>query len=137
MITRQKSNLASLIFQILFYLTAGINHFINPDTYYSLIPDYLRDWNTSINIASGFFEIILAIGLIFDGTRKAASTGIILMMIAFIPSHVWFITGGVEAVGPLKVSPLMAWIRLLLIHPLLIWWAWSSRFTVFSKVYKS
>lgn len=128
MITRQRLNSVSLIIQTLFYLSAGINHFVNPDSYYPLIPDYLSEWKISINLVSGFFEIILAIGLLFDGTRKAASTGIILMLIAFIPSHVWFITGGIEAIGPLKVTPLMAWIRLLLIHPLLIWWAWSSRF---------
>lgn len=127
MISREKINSASLIIQILFYLSAGINHFVNPESYYPLIPGYLSNWQESINIISGFLEITLAVGLAFSSTRKIAGLGIVIMLIAFIPSHVWFITENLESVGPLQVTPLMAWIRLILIHPLLIWWAWSSR----------
>lgn len=118
---------ASLIIQVIFYLAAGVNHFINPNSYYSLIPDYLSHWQVFINLIAGAAEIILAVGLIIKTTRKIACAGIILMLIAFIPSHVYFITAGITAVGPLEVTPLMAWVRLLIIHPLLIWWAWSCR----------
>ena len=115
----------SLIIQISFYLFAGANHFIKPEFYYPLIPDYLSDLKLQINIVSGLAEITLAILLIPVKTRKVAGFGIILMLIAFIPSHVYFITADIASVGPLQVSPTMAWIRLLVIHPLLIFWAFS------------
>ncbi|MFZ9504711.1 MAG: hypothetical protein ACO263_09090 [Cyclobacteriaceae bacterium] len=116
------------LLQIIFYSFAGINHFINPDVYWPLIPDYLSELSFGINLMAGTLELSLALLLIPKQTRKMASLGIILLLIAFIPSHIHFITSGLTAVGPLKVTTEMAWIRLVLIHPLLIWWAWSARF---------
>lgn len=115
------------ILQILFYAFAGINHFINPEVYFPLIPDYLSPWNSEINLIAGALEFSLALLLIPHQVRKTASLGLIILLVAFIPSHIHFITSGLTAVGPLQVTPTMAWIRLLLIHPLLIWWAWSTR----------
>ncbi|MFZ9980873.1 MAG: hypothetical protein ACO3FI_02470 [Cyclobacteriaceae bacterium] len=125
MLQSKKIKTASLIIQITFYLFAGINHFINPEFYYPLIPEYLSDFKLPINIVSGLAEIILALLLITAKTRRIAGVGIIIMLIAFIPSHVFFITAGIDSVGHLQVSPMMAWIRLLVIHPLLILWAFS------------
>jgi uncharacterized membrane protein len=34
-----------LVVMILFYLLAGINHFVNPEFYYPLIPPYLSAWS--------------------------------------------------------------------------------------------
>jgi len=38
---------------ILFFTIAGTNHFITPESYYPLIPDYLREWDKLINVVSG------------------------------------------------------------------------------------
>ena len=115
------------LLQIIFYSFAGINHFINPDVYWPLIPDYLSQWGSGINLIAGILELSLALLLIPNHTRKMASLGLILLLITFIPSHIHFITSGLTAVGPLKVTTEMGWVRLVLIHPLLIWWAWSAR----------
>lgn len=113
-----------LVAMILFYLFAGYNHFANPEFYYPLIPPYLSAWSGPINILSGIMEIALALLLIPKATRKAAAWGIILMLIAFIPSHIYFIQKGTFQLGPFEVSPAIAWIRLLVIHPILLLWAW-------------
>ncbi len=107
-----------------FYLFAGYNHFADPGFYEPLIPPYLSAWKSTINSLSGIAEILLALLLIPRTTRRAASIGIILMLLAFIPAHVYFIQKGSFAFGPFTMTPAIAWTRLLVIHPLLIGWAW-------------
>ncbi len=106
----------------LFYITAGINHFRDPEFYYPLIPDYLP-YHYSINVLSGIVEIALGVAIFFVKTRRIASYCIILMLIAFIPSHIYFIQIGGCADYGLCVPAWIAWVRLIIIHPLLIWWA--------------
>ena len=116
----------SLILLIVFFAFAGTNHFISPEFYYPLIPPYLV-FAEAINIVSGALEILLGIGLIFKPTRKYSAYLIIVILIAFIPSHIHFIQlGGCISKG-LCVPLWVAWIRLLLIHPLMLFWVWSHR----------
>jgi uncharacterized membrane protein len=109
---------------VVFYVFGGYNHFKNPSFYIPLIPPYLASWAVEINILSGVFEILLGILMIPKQTRKLAGWGIILMLIAFIPSHIYFIERGTFALGSLTMSPVVSWIRLLVMQPLLILWAW-------------
>jgi len=111
---------------VIFYLAAGINHFINSEFYMPLIPDYFSEWKNEINIISGISEIFLALLFIFQKTRFYASIGITVMLILFIPSHIHFITEGLDYIGPFKINTSLAWIRLVIIHPLLILWALKS-----------
>jgi len=108
-----------------FYLFAGSYHFINPEFYFGLIPDYLP-LPKFINYASGVLEIVLALGVAVPKYRKMAVKGIILLLFLFIPSHVYFIQIGSCVETGLCVSPWIAWVRLLVIHPLLMLWAWYS-----------
>ncbi|MBX9892059.1 MAG: hypothetical protein K2Y12_07020 [Chitinophagaceae bacterium] len=110
-----------------FYFVAGLNHFLNARFYMPLIPAYLSNWRNLINIVSGIAEMLLAIGLLFEATRLWSVYAIILMLIAFIPAHVWMIQQGNFKLGKIKITPLIAWVRLLVIHPLLILWAWWVR----------
>ena len=115
-----------LYLQSAFYLIAGINHFIDPEFYYPLIPEYFT-YPSLINYLSGSLEILFGIGLLFITTRKLTSYAIIAMLVAFIPSHVYFIQQGSCVDGGLCVPEWIGWGRLLIIHPLLIWWAWKCR----------
>lgn len=107
-----------------FYLVAGFNHFLNPDFYFELIPPYFNS-PEKINILSGMAEILLATGVIFYPSRKYASYGIIAMLIAFIPSHVYFIQIGSCTIDSLCVPQWIGWVRLVIIHPALLLWAWK------------
>ena len=115
----------SLYLQSFFYIFAGLNHFINPEFYFPLIPEYLQDFSNFINVFAGVIEIAFGVALIFPGLRKAAVLGIILMLVAFIPSHVYFVQLGSCIPDGLCVPEWIGWGRLLVIHPLLIWWVWS------------
>ncbi len=114
----------SLRLQVLFYLFAGINHFVNPEFYLPLIPPFFESADLFNNLA-GVAEIILAIGLAIPSVRQKAKWGIVLMLLAFIPSHIYFIQIGSCVDGGLCVPMWLGWIRLLLIHPLLIGWVIS------------
>lgn len=64
------------------YIIAGINHFINPEFYLALMPEWLPQHEFA-NYAGGIAEIILGIGLIPASTRKISAWMIIVMLIVF------------------------------------------------------
>jgi uncharacterized membrane protein len=76
---------------------------------------------------SGAVEILFGIGLVFKSTRKYSAYLIIVMLVAFIPSHIYFIQLGSCIPDGLCVPIWVGWMRLLLVHPLLILWVWSHR----------
>lgn len=115
----------ALYLQVVFYLLAGINHFWHPQSYYKLIPPYLP-YPEILNILVGIAEIGFSVGLIFNPTRKWAAYGIMLMLFALIPAHIYFIKMG-SCVPELCLPQWAGWLRLVIIHPLLIFWAWSCR----------
>lgn len=113
----------SLVIQVAFYIVAGINHFYNPTSYYHIIPHYIP-YPIVVNALAGGFEILFGLGLIFPKTRPLAAWGIILMLIAFLPVHISMIGNAPLKLGDLTVTPLIAWVRLVILQPLLILWAW-------------
>ncbi len=110
----------------LFFVVAGINHFVMPDFYQPLIPPYFP-FPVFLNYFSGFIELVAGLGLLFRKTRRIAVFSIIVLMLVFIPSHVYFIRMGSCIEGSLCVAPWIAWVRLWIIHPLLILSAWVLR----------
>jgi uncharacterized membrane protein len=116
----------SLYVLAMFYIVAGINHFVNPGFYFSLIPEYFV-YLELINYLSGIAEVVLGIGLLFNQTRRISSYLIVLLLLAFIPSHVYFIQIGSCVDGGLCIPEWGSWLRLVAVHPFLIWWAWSVR----------
>lgn len=111
---------------VAFFVFAGLNHFIDPDFYYPLIPDYLP-FPYAINAISGVVEIVLGLLLLFAKYRKYAAYLLIVLMVAFIPSHVYFIMIGSCVDEGLCVPEWIGWVRLIIIHPLLILWIYSNR----------
>jgi uncharacterized membrane protein len=106
------------------YLAAGINHFVMPHFYHPLIPDYFGH-KALINHLSGVAEILLAIGVLWQPTRRYAAFGIVLLLLAFVPAHVWMIEkGGCFTPDSFCFPVWLMWVRLLVLHPILLWWAW-------------
>ncbi len=107
------------------YIAAGINHFWHPQFYIKIIPDYFPP-KTLLNTLAGIAELFLGILLFFKTTRRLAAYGIIAMLIAFIPVHVWMLQKGGCYFNPAKCIPgWLLWIRLLVLQPVLIIWAKS------------
>jgi uncharacterized membrane protein len=108
-----------------FYFFSGVNHFMRPENYKRIIPPYIH-FHSLINYAAGFVEIFLAVLLVIPATRRFACTAIMAMLIAFIPAHIYMFQSGWCVNG--SCFPQWAiWLRLLVLQPLLIYWAWRLR----------
>jgi len=112
----------SLILMTVFYLVAGINHFLHPENYYALIPPYFP-FHQFINMVSGAAEIIFGGLLIFPSSRKAGAYGIVVLLILFIPAHIYMIQKGGCMSIQMCVPPWVAWVRLFPVQFVLIAWA--------------
>ncbi|WP_443946074.1 DoxX family protein [Pedobacter sp. AW1-32] len=106
----------------IFYIAAGANHFISSEAYLAIMPPYLPLPITLIYI-SGVAEIGLGVLSLFSPTQKIANLLIILMLIAFLPAHIYMIQSAPFMLGTVKVTLLIAWARIPL-QFLLIFWAW-------------
>lgn len=113
----------SLIILVIGYIAAGINHFVHPDGYIKIIPGYLP-YHQALNYMAGACEIIFGLLLIFKATRNVGIILLILMLAAFLPVHITMLQQAPLQLGSLRVTPLIAWIRLLVQPVLMLWLAW-------------
>ncbi|MEO7445558.1 MAG: hypothetical protein ABIT96_01755, partial [Ferruginibacter sp.] len=104
------------------YILAGFNHFRNPETYIKIIPANLGD-ASMINIVAGIAEIILGVAVCIKPLRRLGAYGIILMLLAFIPAHIYMFSQPF-CIGSNCDLQWVLWLRLLIFQPLLIYWAW-------------
>jgi len=105
----------------IFYVLAGLNHFVSTDAYYALMPKWLPTHSFLICL-SGIIEIVSGILLLFSDTRKLAAMLLILMLIAFIPAHIYVIQIAPFMLGKILITQFIAWARLPL-QLLFIGWA--------------
>ena len=115
-----------------FYLVAGLNHFWHPQAYLDLIPPYLPA-HSLLNEVSGAMEMTAALLMFFGYTRQFGAILLMAMLVAFVPAHIYMIQlhGCVSKI--LCVPEWVAWVRLLVLQPLLILWAWKTyKWNIFS-----
>ena len=89
-------------------LLGAIGHIMNPDFYGPMIPSFIS--KSFANWAATIVEAAIGIGLIIPSTRKFAAWGFFLLMLAFLPIHIWDVFREEPAVG----SRVGAYIRLAL-----------------------
>ncbi len=66
-----------------FYFIAGIFHFIKPEFYLGIIPDFIAEKEFAVALG-GLLEVIASIFLLFKETRKITSKLIIIMLLVFL-----------------------------------------------------
>ena len=122
MITLPKSRgrRISLILLSVGFIFAGAYHFVNPEFYLPMMPDYLPAHEALI-LFSGVFEILGGIGILLNTTRKFSGWGIIAMLLVFQMAHVWMVQHP-EAFEPIPVWAL--YVRILL-QFVFIWWIYK------------
>lgn len=109
-----------LFIYAIFYVIAGFNHFRVIENYLTIMPDWIPLHRFLVYL-SGIVEIFLGILLLFSKTRKIASLLIILMLIAFLPVHIYMIKIAPFQLGNTYITPFLAWLRLPLQLFLIIW----------------
>ena len=106
----------------LFFLTAGLMHFLRPDGFLRIVPPYLPNPLLLVQL-SGAAEIAGALGLLVPATRRLAAWGLIALLIAVFPANVYML----ESHGAGMAVPEWAlWLRLPL-QLVLIGWTWWVR----------
>ncbi len=70
------------------YIYVGIRHFIDPDFFLAIMPDYLPLHKEAVFV-SGIFEILLGGMLLFPKSRKVAGWGLIFLLIAVFPANIY------------------------------------------------
>ncbi len=114
-----------MVFAALFYTVAGALHFIQPEPYLRTMPPYIP-WHAAMVGISGALEISGALGLLVNGTRRAAAWGLVALLIAVFPANIYMAMHPTEA-GAASITPALRWGRLPL-QPILIWWLlWCTR----------
>ncbi|MCG2431786.1 DoxX family protein [Aequorivita xiaoshiensis] len=69
---------------------AGMNHFRKPKLYERIMPPYIPAHSTMVML-SGVAEMVLGFMLMNKNSQEMAAWGIIALLIAFIPVHVYML----------------------------------------------
>jgi uncharacterized membrane protein len=101
-----------------FFLTTGTLHFLRPDVYEQIVPDYVPA-HRELVLLSGAAEIAGAVAIVFPATRRSAGLWLTAVLVAIFPANVHM------ALHPERYRSIPApllWARLPL-QPLLVLWA--------------
>ncbi len=71
-------------------ILAGMNHFRTPKLYERIIPPYIPAHSTMV-LVSGILEMIFGMLLLNKDNASIAAWGIILLLIVFIPIHIYML----------------------------------------------
>jgi uncharacterized membrane protein len=115
----------AVLLATIFYVVAGSLHFIKPEPYLRIMPPYIP-WHVAMVRVSGAFEILGGVGLLVPETRKAASWGLIALLVAVFPANIYMATHPIET-GAIGIAPVLRWGRLPLQVFLVLWLLWCTR----------
>lgn len=107
----------------LFFIVAGVIHFVNPEFYIAIMPAYLP-WHRELALLSGATEIVAGALLLFPRTAWIGAWGVVAMLIVFLTVHVDMIARADEFPD---VPRWALYLRLALQVPLIAWAWWFTR----------
>ncbi|MCW5515422.1 MauE/DoxX family redox-associated membrane protein [Muriicola sp. Z0-33] len=86
-----------------FMIYAGVQHLLKPDFYEPFVPSFLP-FTTAIIYASGILEILLGVLLLIPKYAKLGAMGLLLLMLIFLPIHIWDVFADSPAIGSQKAA---------------------------------
>jgi uncharacterized membrane protein len=107
----------------LFFVMAGIAHFLRPGIYAKIVPPYLP-WPRGLVYLSGICEVALGVLVLIPRFTAPAAWGLIALLIAVFPANVYMAQN--PGLFP-KLSPVLLWLRLPFQGVLIAWAYWISR----------
>src|SRR5262245_24013514 len=111
-----------LLFALIF-ITAGLNHFRDPEFYLRIMPPYLP-WPSALHRIAGFFEIVLGMMLLISNYQSLAAWGLIALLIAVFPANIHMAIN--HQLYP-DLSVISLWLRLPLQFVLIAWAWWYTK----------
>ena len=93
----------------LFYVSVGINHFLNPEWFVKIVPPFLLEFDYELVYLSGVCEVIFGLLILIPKARYYAAWGLILTLAAVFPANIYLAqTNGVA----MDTTAAVAWYRL-------------------------
>jgi uncharacterized membrane protein len=99
-----------------FFVLAGLNHFLNPDSYLAMMPRYLP-YPSELVWISGVAEIFGGLGVLFRTTRVPAGWGLMALLVAVFPAN---IQAALHGWPGSSMPSWVLWLRLPF-QPIFIW----------------
>jgi uncharacterized membrane protein len=105
----------------LFFIQAGVNHFVMPKPYRRIVPPGIGDPDVLVKL-SGAAEILGGLAVFSRRTRRPAGLGLIALLAAVFPANVYM------ARNPelFRRIPRWALYGRLPLQPLAMLWAWRA-----------
>lgn len=97
-------------------MSAGLNHFLRPQLYVSIMPPYLP-WHLSLVYVSGGLEVLLGALLLVPATQTLAAWGLTALLIAVFPANLYM----AQNAAAFGIAPVLLWLRLPLQVALIAW----------------
>ena len=82
-----------------FMVYGGVQHFVKPDFYLPFVPSFLP-YPMAVIYISGIVEVVLGIALLLNNKyAKLGALGVLVLMILFLPIHIWDVFSEIPAIG--------------------------------------
>lgn len=108
----------------LFFIQAGVNHFVMPRPYRQIVPPWTSRWAgpDTIVAVSGVAEAVGGLGVLVPSTRRASGLWLIALLVAVFPANLHM------ALNPEEFRRIPRWALYarLPLQPLAMWWAWRT-----------
>jgi uncharacterized membrane protein len=105
----------------LFFVVAGIGHFVQPQFYLEIMPPYLP-WHLELVYLSGACEIAGGLGLLVPPLRRAAGWGLIALLIAVFPANVQMFLDALPKGWTAWTFVALGRLPLQIVFILWVWW---------------
>ena len=106
-----------------FFVGAGVLHFVKPDFYLKMMPPYLP-WHLGLVYLSGVCEIGLGILVVIPNYTRLAAWGLIALLVAVFPANLYLATH--PEIMP-NASPTAHLVRLPFQLVFIAWAWWFTR----------
>ncbi|HEY2140487.1 MAG TPA: DoxX family protein [Solirubrobacteraceae bacterium] len=105
----------------LFFIQAGVTHFVIPGSYERIVPPGWGDPKTLVKV-SGVAEVVGGMGVLVPRTRPLAGLGLVALLLAVFPANVYM------ALQPERFRRIPRWALYarLPLQPLMMRWAWRA-----------
>jgi uncharacterized membrane protein len=110
---------AARIGTALFWVVAGVMHFVIPRQYEAIVPPRIARWKKEIVVVSGVAEIAGGLAVLPDRTRRGARWWLLATLAVVYPANIHM---AVNSKDFPKIAPAALWARL----PLQFVCAWTT-----------
>jgi len=108
-----------------FFLGAGVNHFLMPRTYEAIVPPSMQDNAARLVAISGVAEIAGGVGVLSHRTRRLSGLGLIALLAAVFPANLHMARNPERWAGGNRIIRWALYARLPL-QPLMMRWVWRA-----------